>query len=119
VFLGTTAAIETFAGPISYGPLKAALIAHAKELARALAPDGVRVNVVSPGPIFFPDGAWDQIREHQTPVLRERARQLSPGPPGDAARDRKRRRVPREPRCSLVTGANLVVDGGFTKRVNF
>jgi len=79
VFLGTTAAIETFAGPISYGPLKAALIVHAKELARALAPDGVRVNVVSPGPIFFPDGAWDQIREHQTPLLRERARQLSPG----------------------------------------
>jgi hypothetical protein len=36
--------IESFAGPISYGPLKAALIVHAKELARSR-PRGVRVNL--------------------------------------------------------------------------
>jgi len=120
VFLGTTAAIETFAGPISYGPLKAALIVHAKELARALAPDGVRVNVVSPGPIFFPDGAWDQIREHQTPLLRERARQMSPGAAWGPRKEIANVVAFLASRAaSLVTGANLVVDGGFTKRVNF
>jgi 3-oxoacyl-[acyl-carrier protein] reductase len=119
VFLGTTAAIETFAGPISYGPLKAALIVHAKELARALAPDGVRVNVVSPGPVFFPGGAWDMIREHQ-PELYESTLGSCPqgrlGSPGEIANVVA---FLASPAASLLTGANVVVDGGFTKRVNF
>jgi len=119
VFLGTTAAIETFAVPISYGPLKAALIGHAKELARALAPDSVRVNVVSPGPIFFPDGAWDQIREHQPPFYES---VLDSRPQGRLGTPQEIANVVAflaSPAASLVTGANLVVDGGFTKRVNF
>lgn len=119
VFLGTTAAIESFAGPISYGPLKAALIVHAKELARALAPDGVRVNVVSPGPVFFPAGAWDQIREHQPAFY---ARTLDSCPQGRLGTPSEIANVVAflaSPAASLVTGANVIVDGGFTKRVNF
>ncbi|HLM09878.1 MAG TPA: SDR family oxidoreductase [Thermoleophilaceae bacterium] len=119
VFLGTTAAIETFAGPISYGPLKAALVVHAKELARALAPEGVRVNVVSPGPVFFPGGAWDHIREHQ-PAFYERV--LDSCPQGRLGTPQEIAEVVAflaSPASSLMTGANLVVDGGFTKRVNF
>lgn len=40
----------------SYGPVKAALIHMAKGLARQHAKAGIRVNVVSPGMVFFEGG---------------------------------------------------------------
>ncbi|MBV9728294.1 MAG: SDR family oxidoreductase [Pseudonocardiales bacterium] len=46
-----------------YGAAKAAEIYLAMELGRELAPDGIRVNAVSPGSILFPGGGWDSLRE--------------------------------------------------------
>jgi NAD(P)-dependent dehydrogenase (short-subunit alcohol dehydrogenase family) len=36
---------------------------HAKTLAVALAPQGIRVNAVAPGSIEFPGGAWDRAKQ--------------------------------------------------------
>ena len=47
-------------GPSSYNTTKAAEIGLAKNLAKELAPKGVRVNTVAPGSILFPGGGWDQ-----------------------------------------------------------
>jgi NAD(P)-dependent dehydrogenase (short-subunit alcohol dehydrogenase family) len=46
-----------------YGAAKAAEIYLAMELGRELAPEGIRVNAVSPGSILFPGGGWDSLRE--------------------------------------------------------
>ena len=49
-------------GPMTYNAAKAAMISLSKEMARELAPAGIRVNSVAPGSILFPGGAWEQRR---------------------------------------------------------
>lgn len=49
-------------GPMTYNAAKAAMISLSKEMARELAPAGIRVNSVAPGSILFPGGLWEQRR---------------------------------------------------------
>ena len=53
-------------GPMTYNAAKAALISLSKEMARELAPHGIRVNSVAPGSILFPGGSWDR-RQKEDP----------------------------------------------------
>lgn len=46
--------VDMFAEP--YGVLKGALIHYGKSLSVRLAPEGIRVNTVSPGNVYFSDG---------------------------------------------------------------
>src|ERR1700687_5076462 len=50
----------------SYGPVKAALVHMAKGLARQYAGKKIRVNVVSPGTVYFKGGVWN-LGEQNTP----------------------------------------------------
>ncbi|HLY57896.1 MAG TPA: SDR family oxidoreductase [Stellaceae bacterium] len=119
VFIGTTAAIETFIAPMGYNALKAGLITYAKQLSQALMPKGIRVNVVSPGPIYFPGGAWEGIK-NSMPEFYESHRVLQPsGRMGTAEEVANCVGFLASPAASWVTGVNLVVDGGYTKRVQF
>ncbi|MNG02577.1 2-(R)-hydroxypropyl-CoM dehydrogenase [compost metagenome] len=54
VFIGTFLAQVTFPGLAAYIASKAALIHHARTLAVELAPHGIRINTVSPGPTATP-----------------------------------------------------------------
>lgn len=45
-----------------YGSAKAAQIHMVSSLARELAPDGIRVNAVSPGSMLIPGKRWDRMR---------------------------------------------------------
>jgi NAD(P)-dependent dehydrogenase (short-subunit alcohol dehydrogenase family) len=119
IFIGTTAAVETFMGPTSYNAIKAALITHANGLSQTLGPQGVRVNVVSPGPIYFEGGAWDTIKQHMKPMYESTIAACPNGRLGTPEEVANAVVFLASPRASLVTGVNLVVDGGFTKRVNF
>ncbi len=60
--ISTTAAVETFMAPQAYNAMKAALITYAKQVSQAHGDKGIRVNSVSPGPIYFDGGAWDMIK---------------------------------------------------------
>jgi 3-oxoacyl-[acyl-carrier protein] reductase len=103
----------------SYGPVKAALIHFAKGLARQHAGKKIRVNVVSPGTVYFKGGVWNTI-EQNMPKRYEEA--LARNPTGRMA-------TPQEiansavflasPASSFTTGSNLVVDGAISNRVNF
>ena len=53
-------------GPMTYNAAKAAVISLSKEMARELAPQGVRVNSVAPGSILFPGGSWEK-RQKENP----------------------------------------------------
>jgi 3-oxoacyl-[acyl-carrier protein] reductase len=56
---------EQLAGCGQYGSSKAALIFLTEVMALELAPDGIRVNAVSPGSIIWEGGAWDKVRQTQ------------------------------------------------------
>jgi NAD(P)-dependent dehydrogenase (short-subunit alcohol dehydrogenase family) len=109
--------IDMFAEP--YGVLKAALIHYGKTLSVRHAPDGIRVNTVSPGNVYFPDGVWGRI-ERETPEIF--AQCLAQNPMGRMA-------TPQEvanavaflagSAASFTTGTDLLVDGGLTRGVQF
>ena len=55
-------------GPMTYNAAKAAMISLSKEMARELAPQGIRVNSVAPGSILFPGGSWEK-RQKENPEM--------------------------------------------------
>jgi NAD(P)-dependent dehydrogenase (short-subunit alcohol dehydrogenase family) len=119
VFISSTAALEYIGVPQPYNALKAALIAHACDLAQALAPQGVRVNVVSPGPIYFEGGNWQMIEKAMPAIYARALGQCALGRMGTPEEVARAVVFLASPAASYVTGANLVVDGGFTKRVAY
>jgi len=119
VFISSTAALETFMGPTSYNALKGALIVHSNGLSQSLAAQGIRVNTVSPGPILIENGGWDQIRKGAPQMYEATLAQLPMGRMGSDAEVARAAVFLASPAASFITGVNLVVDGGFTKRVDF
>ena len=106
-------------GAYSYGALKAALIAYGAQISKDLAKDGIRVNMVSPGPIYFDGGPWDRVQQ-KAPQLMEAARQACVigrlGEPDDIANAV----MFLASSCSGFTiGQNLQVDGGYMQHVAF
>lgn len=117
VIIGTTAAVEDFLGPQTYNAMKAALIVHSQGLAQALASSGIRVNCVSPGPIMIKGGAWDYIQNNLPDIYNSTLANQPSGRMGSAEEVANAVAFLASPAGSWVTGVNLVVDGGFTKRV--
>ena len=119
VFISSTAALEFLGVPQPYNAMKAALIAHANDLSQSLAPRGIRVNVVSPGPIYFEGGNWEMIKQTMPAIYERTLAQCAIGRMGTPEEVARTVVFLASPAASLVTGANLVVDGGFTKRSAF
>jgi NAD(P)-dependent dehydrogenase (short-subunit alcohol dehydrogenase family) len=119
VFISSTAALEYLGVPQPYNAMKAALIAHAGDLSQALAPQGVRVNVVSPGPIYFEGGNWQMIEQTMPAIYKGALAQCAIGRMGTPEEVARAVVFLASPAASLITGANLVADGGFTKRVAY
>jgi 3-oxoacyl-[acyl-carrier protein] reductase len=103
-------------GATTYNAAKAAELATAKQLARQLAPHGVRVNTVAPGSILFPGGGWQRRIDADPEAMRRFVASDMPlgrfGAPEEIANvvvflcsDR----------ASLVTGACVNVDGGQSR----
>jgi NAD(P)-dependent dehydrogenase (short-subunit alcohol dehydrogenase family) len=119
VFNSSTAALEYLGVPQPYNAMKAALIAHAHDLAQALARQGVRVNTVSPGPIYFEGGNWQMIEQTMPAIYKMALAQCAIGRMGTPEEVARVVVFLASPAASLVTGANVVVDGGFTKGVHY
>ena len=103
----------------AYGAMKAALIHFSKGVARRLAPQGVRANVISPGTIYVPDGFWGNAQQ-QMPELYETFLKRNPmGRMGCPKEIAKVATFLASPLASFTTGANIVVDGAFTSRPHY
>lgn len=103
----------------SYGPVKAALIHMAKGLARQYAKIGLRVNVVSPGMVFFEGGVWHTVKTNAPDFF---AQANARNPTGRCATPQEIANAAvflASPASSYTTGANLIVDGAVSNRVNF
>lgn len=119
VFISTTAALEKFIGAGPYNALKAALLNYNGALAQDLAPKGIRVNAVSPGPIMIEGGAWDNIKKNMTPFYEATVADVPMGRMGTAEEVAAQVVFLASPRASFTTGTNVVIDGGITKRIQF
>lgn len=102
-----------------YGATKAALISYASQLATKLGPDNIRVNCVSPGPIYHEGGFWQMV-EQQNPEMFKRAQSLSVfNRLGTAQEVANTVAFLASPAASNITAANLRIDGAIIKTVNF
>jgi NAD(P)-dependent dehydrogenase (short-subunit alcohol dehydrogenase family) len=119
VLISSTAALEYLGIPQAYSAMKAALIAHAGDMSQALAPQGIRVNVISPGPIYFEGGNWEMIKQAMPEMYEGALAQCAIGRMGAPEEVARATAFIASPAASLITGANLVCDGGFTKRMPF
>lgn len=119
IFMSSTAALETFIMPQAFNALKAALITYASQLGQALAGKGIRVNTVTPGPIEYPTGNWDAIKGAMPDFYNGTVAQMPMGRLGGPEEVANAIVFLASPAASYISGANLVVDGGYTKRVQF
>jgi len=120
ISIGTTASVEHFAtGSGSYSTLKAAMTNWTLGQAQVLGARGIRCNVVSPGPIFFENGAWDMIKKNMAPFFEMTQKNHPAGQMGDARDVADAVAFLASSRAKHINGVNLTVDGGFVKRVNY
>ena len=119
VAISTTAAVEEFLGPQAYNAMKAAVINHAHAMSQALAPKGIRVNTISPGPVYIDGGSWDMVKTHMTPIYDMTLKGIPMGRLGNAEEIARAIAFIASPACRFMTGTNVVIDGGFTKRVQY
>jgi len=117
--LCSTAAIETFAVLQPFNAMKAALITYAKQLSQEWGHKNIRVNAVSPGPIHFDGGAWDMIKTSSERFYERTEKTHALGRLGTPEEVANCIVFLSSPAANWVTGVNFVVDGGYTKRVQF
>jgi len=119
VFISSVAAVETFVGPTAYNALKAALLTYGKQLSQSVAAQNIRVNCVSPGAIEFPGGVWDHARTEAPEFYQATVAQQPTGRLGTVEEVADAVAFLLSDRASWINGENLIVDGGYTKRVAF
>jgi NAD(P)-dependent dehydrogenase (short-subunit alcohol dehydrogenase family) len=119
VLTSSTAALESFVGPMAYNAMKAALLNYGKNLSQKVAPQQIRVNAIAPGPVYFPGGSW-ATREASAPEAFQAVLAQIPmgrmASPADVARAVA---FLASPAAAYITGVTVTIDGGFTKRVDF
>ena len=119
VIMSSTAAGETFLVPQAFNALKGALLVYAKQLGQAWGPKKIRVNAVSPGPIAFPGGNWEMIKGAMPELYDATAAQFALGRWGGPEEVARTIVFLASSASSYTTGTNVVIDGGYTKRVQF
>ena len=119
VFISSVAAVETFLAPAAYNAIKAALITFASQLSQAVGEENIRVNCVSPGAIEFPGGVWDHVKNSDPELYRATVAKQPSGRLGTPEEVADAVVFLLSKPASWITGENLVVDGGYTKRVAF
>jgi 3-oxoacyl-[acyl-carrier protein] reductase len=116
VFITSIVGREAVNAPLPYSAAKAALIKYTKTLSRAVAGQGVQVNCIAPGNIYFPGGSWD--RKLQQDAGKVDAYLTAEVPLARFGRPEEIGTLATflcSPLSGFITGACLVADGGQTR----
>ncbi|HZV08818.1 MAG TPA: SDR family oxidoreductase, partial [Novosphingobium sp.] len=119
VLIATTSVLEAMGGPQPYNAMKASLVTWGKQLALHHGREGIRVNVVSPGPIEFEGGNWEMIKGTMEKFYQAQLRQQPQGRLGRPEEVARAIVFLASEAASWCNGSHLVVDGGFTNRTHF
>ncbi|HRO48837.1 MAG TPA: SDR family oxidoreductase [Hyphomicrobium sp.] len=115
IFITTFLTTVGFPGLAIYNSSKAALKSFAQTLAVELAPSGIRVNSLAPGPIATPlwgkAGLPDDVLQTVAGQINARLMTGTFGEPGDIA---EAALFLASPTSKFVYGQEIVVDGGYT-----
>lgn len=119
VLIASIAALHAGTGVRPYGATKASVLHYSKGLARDLAPEGIRVNAVSPGNIYFEDGVWGRAERNNPDFF---AKMLAANPMGRMGQPEEVARAAvflASPAASFISGTNLLVDGALNVGVQY
>lgn len=120
ISIGTTATAEHFAsGSGSYSAFKAAVTNWTLGQAQVLGAQGIRCNVVSPGPIYVEGGDWNMIKDNMADFYAATEKVHPGGALGDPGDVANMVAYLAGDVAKHINGSNVVVDGGFLKRVNY
>jgi len=119
VVISSTAALEIYAGLRPYNSIKAALINYVSGMSAEYGPDGIRANAVCPGATYFEGGTWERAQQEGSPLYQRILDLAALGRTGGPEEIARAVVFLASPAASFVTGANLVVDGGLTHRVQY
>jgi 3-oxoacyl-[acyl-carrier protein] reductase len=119
IMISSTAALEKFIGASAYNAMKGAMVQYSGALAQDVGAKGIRVNSICPGPIFIEGGAWDMIKQNMTPFYDATVADIPVGRMGSAEEVAAQIALLASPLGAFTTGTNVVIDGGFTKRIQF
>jgi len=119
VMISSTAALEKFMGAGAYNAMKGAMVQYSGALAQDVGAKGIRVNSICPGPIYIEGGSWAMIKEHMTPLYESTLAQIPVGRMGTAEEVAAQVALLASPLGGYTSGTNVVIDGGFTKRIQF
>lgn len=119
VIISSISGLESVGGAGAYGTIKAGLFAYSGQLAEMVGSHGIRVNAVSPGPIHVDGGFWGNVKTEQPEMYSGVCARHPSGRMGTTQEVANCVVFLASDAASWVTGTNLVVDGGMTKRVQF
>ena len=119
VIISTTTAIEQGPGSGPYGAVKAGLLNYSNHIAQTEGPNGVRSNVICPGPIYIEGGPWNYIKDNMEDFYNATLKGIPLGKYGSGEDIAKTVAFLASPASGHTTGTNVVIDGGFTKGVQF
>ncbi len=118
LYISSIVAVEATPAPLPYSAAKAALNNYAKNLARQLGPQGIRVNTIAPGNIFFPGGSWERHLASRRDAVESMLKTEVPlgrfGSPEEIA---SLVAYLCSPRAAFATGGCYIMDGGQTRFV--
>lgn len=104
---------EAASAPMGYAAAKSAVRTLNKYLSREWAADGIRVNCVLPGNIYFEGGRWEELKNADEEGVMSYVESAVPmkrfGKPEEIADTIA---FLSSDRASFITGAEIVVDGG-------
>lgn len=119
VFISSIAGCEAIPAPLPYSTAKTALLSYMKNTSDLVAQHGIRLNSISPGNVYFEGGTWDlKIKEQDKKEIDEYIHKAVPmqrfGSPEEVA---DAICFLASQKASFITGANLIIDGGQTRKI--